>query len=133
MILLLIAGAKLRATLAYNKSYNNKVTKLVHITLAQLADYAIKHPDHPYVAVAHLRDQVLQHEFNPKIRNHLWNGVEKVVEQNSNVRTVEREIQGDIMRAWTWIGGRFVEGKSMFEETEQQQLEWSRPPRRPIV
>jgi hypothetical protein len=118
IIILLVAAIKLRSTLAYNQFYNNKVTKLVHIALSHLARNAIQHPDHPSIAVAHLRDQVLQQEFNPKTRAHLWRGVEKVVEQNSNIRAGEREIQGEIMRVWTWIGGRFVEGKIVVEDKE---------------
>ncbi|KAF8250711.1 hypothetical protein K440DRAFT_540887 [Wilcoxina mikolae CBS 423.85] len=145
MILLLIAGAKLRATLAYNKTYNSKVTKLVHIALSQLAINAHEHSDHPYIAVAHLRDQVLQHELNVKTRQHLWDGVEKVVEMNSNVRVGQKMVQGDIMKIWTWIGGRIVDGRAVVDEAEQQQqqqqqqqqLEWNRPPPpippRPIV
>jgi hypothetical protein len=135
MILLLLAGVKIRSTLAYNKEYDSKVTKLVHIALSQLAVNAHQHPDQPYIAVAHLRDQVLQHEFNPKTRKHLWEGVEKVVEQNSNIRAGEREIQGEIMRVWTWIGGRFVEGKSVFDDNDallKKELGWGRAPR-PVV
>lgn len=61
------------------------------------------------IAVAHLRDQVLQHEFDPVKRTTLWQGVERVVEMNSNVRTGEREVMGEIMRVWMWIGGHFLE------------------------
>lgn len=32
-----------------------------------------------------------------------------MVELNSNVRAGEKEIQGEIMRVWTWIGTRYVE------------------------
>jgi len=133
VIMLLLAGAKLRSTLASNRAYQGKVTKLVHIALSQLARNAIQHPNHPYIAVAHLRDQVLQYEFNPKTRKHLWEGVEKVVEQNSNIRAGEREIQGEIMRIWTWIGGRFIEGESVSGDSEPtEEVDWSRAPR-PIV
>ena len=90
----------------------------MHIALSQLAVNAINHPEQPYIAVAHLRDQVLQHEFNAKTRSHLWVGVEKVVEQNSNIRAGEREVQGEIMRVWTWIGGRFVDGRSVFGDSD---------------
>lgn len=135
MIFLLLAGVVIRSTLAHRKTYQSKVTKLVHIALSQLAVYAIQHPDHPYVAVPHLRDQVLQYELDPKKRRHLWEGVEKVVEQNTNVRAGEREVQGEIMRVWTWIGGRFVEGKSVFNENDapRQDLEWRNVPKRPVV
>jgi len=53
---------------------------------------------------------VLQHEFNPERRRKLWDGVQKIVEMNSNVRAGEREISGEVMRTWTWIGGRVALG-----------------------
>lgn len=136
IIALLITGVTLRQRKVTRKEYNRKVTRLVHIALSQLAVNAIQHPDDPYIAVAHLRDQVLQHEFNPHARTHLWSGVERVVEQNSNVRAGEREVQGEIMRVWTWIGGRFVEGKNVFGDDDAaagQEIEWGRRSSRPVV
>lgn len=135
MIILILAALKGRSWLVYNKTYDSKVKKLVHIALSQLAVNAINHPQRPDIAVAHLRDQVLQDEFSPKMRKHLWDGVAKVVEQNSNIRAGEREIQGEPMRVWTWIGGRFVEGKSVFDEREEQvsDSEWRRPVSRPVL
>lgn len=60
----------------------------------------------PWIGTVQLRDQVLQHEFNAERRRELWDGVQKIVEMNSNVRAGEREISGEVMRVWTWIGGR---------------------------
>lgn len=53
---------------------------------------------------------MLQHEFNTERRRKLWDGVQKIVEMNSNVRAGEREISGEVMRTWTWIGGRVALG-----------------------
>ncbi|RPA85213.1 hypothetical protein BJ508DRAFT_412310 [Ascobolus immersus RN42] len=61
-----------------------------------------------FVAIVHLRDQVLQHEFDPKRREKLWEGVRKAVELNSNVRTRMREVQGEPMKCWSWVGGTLV-------------------------
>ncbi|TGZ85093.1 hypothetical protein EX30DRAFT_392478 [Ascodesmis nigricans] len=109
VILSVLTFFYLRHTLTTRRAYNDQVTRLIHISLRQLSRHATEHPDQPYIAVAHLRDQVLRHEFNPKKRSKLWEGVEKVVELNSNVRAGEKEVQGEIMRVWTWIGGRYVE------------------------
>jgi len=61
---------------------------------------------------------VLQHEFNPERRRKLWDGVQKIVEMNSNVRAGEREISGEVMRTWTWIGGRVALGGKEEDEGE---------------
>lgn len=53
-----------------------------------------------------MRDQVLQYEFNPKERERLWEYVRKAVELNSNVRVSMREVQGEVMKCWTWVGSR---------------------------
>ncbi|PWW75130.1 hypothetical protein C7212DRAFT_281055, partial [Tuber magnatum] len=95
----------LRKSISSSRVYQNQVTKLVHIALKHLARQARDHPREPWIAIAHLRDQVLQHEFNTDRRRKLWDGVQKIVEMNSNVRAGEREISGEVMRTWTWIGG----------------------------
>lgn len=100
----------LRKSISSNRVYQSQVTKLVHIVLKHLARQARDHPREPWIAIAHLRDQVLQHEFNPERRRKLWDGVQKIVEMNSNVRAGEREISGEVMRTWTWIGGRVALG-----------------------
>lgn len=51
---------------------------------------------------------MLQHEFDPKRREKLWEGVRKVVELNSNVRVRMREVQGEPMKCWSWVGGTLV-------------------------
>lgn len=52
------------------------------------------------------------------------------MEQNSNIRAGEREVEGEIMRAWTWIGGKFVGGGGGVEalglegEEKREEEEW---------
>ncbi|KAG0136840.1 putative sister chromatid separation protein [Tuber indicum] len=100
----------LRKSISSNRVYQSQVTGLVHIALKHLTRQARDHPREPWIAIAHLRDQVLQHEFNTERRRKLWDGVQKIVEMNSNVRAGEREISGEVMRTWTWIGGRVALG-----------------------
>lgn len=109
MISTLLAILYTRAKLAARRTYNLKVTRLVYISIRRLSQYAATHPSNPFIAVTHLRDQILQREFSAKKRKELWDGVEKVVEMNSNVRAAEREIEGEPMRVWSWIGGKFVD------------------------
>lgn len=97
---------RLRTSAASCRTYQATVTKLVHISLQHLARHAIENPTEPWIGTVQLRDQVLQHEFSPDRRRKLWEGVQKIVEMNSNVRAGEREISGEVMRVWTWIGGR---------------------------
>jgi len=123
-----------RSKIASNRTYKAQVSKLVHTSLSHLSRHAAQDPG-TGIAVAHLRDQTLQHEFDPVKRRKLWEGVEKVVEMNSNVRAGEREVEGEIMRVWTWIGGRFI-GAPQYEDEEGRdrsglkvESEWSEYPR----
>lgn len=96
----------LRTSVASRRTYQSTVTKLVHIVLKHLAQHAAENPTEPWIGAVQLRDQVLQHEFNAERRRKLWDGVQQIVEMNSNVRAGERQISGEIMRVWTWIGGK---------------------------
>lgn len=88
---------------------NALVTKYVHLVLRLLARkaeqaYAGGREEDAAVAVVQMRDQVLQHEFDPERRKSIWQGVQSVVECNSNVRATSREVRGEVLRCWTWIG-----------------------------
>lgn len=37
-------------------------------------------------------------------RHYLWNHVRKIVESNSNVRTLSAEVRGEPHRCWEWVG-----------------------------
>lgn len=98
---------------------NRQIKRLVHITYQTLAKQQRLHNQDPerwkdsYIAIVHLRDQVLQYEFDPKRREKLWEGVRKVVELNSNVRVSMREVQGEVMKCWSWVGGSVPQDDDM--------------------
>ena len=103
-LLLLISQINLR--LKQRRVDNALVTKYVHIALRILArKAALPAGGAGDVPVVQLRDQVLQHEFDPERRKRLWEGVQRVVECNSNVRAASKEVHGEVLRCWTWIGG----------------------------
>ncbi|KAL2171882.1 hypothetical protein VTG60DRAFT_1269 [Thermothelomyces hinnuleus] len=58
-----------------------------------------------FLFLPNLRDDVLRSMHNLSDRERLWQRVRAVVEQNSNVRTGQREGRnGEVGRAWEWIG-----------------------------
>lgn len=58
-----------------------------------------------YISVSQLRDDVLREEFSAKRRTVIWRKVERLVEQNSNVRAKVGVLDsGDVGRGWKWIG-----------------------------
>ncbi|KIH86970.1 sister chromatid separation protein [Sporothrix brasiliensis 5110] len=61
-------------------------------------------PD-PFLFLPQLRDDVLRATHSLSARERIWKHVRAVVEQNSNVRTGQREGRnGEVGRAWEWIG-----------------------------
>lgn len=58
-----------------------------------------------FLFLPHLRDDVLRAVHSISQRERIWKRVKAVIEQNSNVRTGQREgVNGEIGRAWEWIG-----------------------------
>lgn len=58
-----------------------------------------------FLFLPNLRDDVLRSLHSLSDRERLWQRVRAVVEQNSNVRTGQREGRnGEVGRAWEWIG-----------------------------
>lgn len=58
-----------------------------------------------FLFLPNLRDDVLRALHSLAERERLWTRVRAVVEQNSNVRTGQREGRnGEVGRAWEWIG-----------------------------
>ncbi|GAB5586486.1 inner nuclear membrane protein enriched at telomere/subtelomere region [Umbelopsis nana] len=55
-------------------------------------------------AISHLRDLILAQEPSVERRHYLWNHVRKIVESNSNVRTLSAEVRGEPHRCWEWVG-----------------------------
>ncbi|OAA54783.1 sister chromatid separation protein [Niveomyces insectorum RCEF 264] len=67
------------------------------------ADESFQHD--PFLFLPHLRDDVLRSTHSLAARERIWKHVRAVVEQNSNVRTGQREgHNGEVGRAWEWIG-----------------------------
>ncbi|MBE3043338.1 hypothetical protein IMZ48_12360 [Candidatus Bathyarchaeota archaeon] len=61
--------------------------------------------DDPWLFLPNLRDDVLRSIHSLSARERIWKRVRVVVEQNSNVRTSQREGRsGEVGRAWEWIG-----------------------------
>src|ERR1700761_7729652 len=67
--------------------------------------------DDSFVSVTQMRDSVLRDEFSSARRQRVWRNVEKLVEQNANVRTKVGSLgSGDIGRGWRWIGANGSSG-----------------------
>lgn len=61
--------------------------------------------DDPFLFLPNLRDDVLRSVHSLSERERIWQRVKAVVEQNTNVRTGQREgNNGEVGRAWEWIG-----------------------------
>ena len=64
-----------------------------------------------FLFLPNLRDDVLRALHSLAERERLWTRVRAVVEQNSNVRTGQREGRnGEVGRAWEWIGPSRIGG-----------------------
>lgn len=104
---------KIRSFFASRKAYKLRISRLVHISLQRLYEQQrsyVLDPEstYPYIAISHLRDDILINEFNADQRHKLWNKVQKVIENNSNVRTRLAEINGEWIRAWEWVGTTYT-------------------------
>lgn len=100
---------KIKSTLSLRKAYKSRISELVYFSLKRLHDqqrfYALDPKStYPYIAVSHLRDDILINELNVDQRHKLWNKVQKIIENNSNIRTRLAEINGEWIRAWEWVG-----------------------------
>ncbi len=92
-----------------NKALSAQVPALVDQVLERLAnqkEIAFEDgDDDAFLFLPNLRDDVLRSLHSLAARDRLWQRVRVVVEQNSNVRTGQRESRnGEVGRAWEWIG-----------------------------
>ncbi|KAM0332385.1 hypothetical protein ACHAQA_002663 [Verticillium albo-atrum] len=98
----------LRARYRSHKAEVARVPSLVDLVLARLAsqkELGEEEIDDPWLFLPNLRDDVLRSVHSLKNRDRIWSRVRAVVEQNSNVRTSQREGRsGEVGRAWEWIG-----------------------------
>ncbi|KAL1868695.1 inner nuclear membrane protein enriched at telomere/subtelomere region [Diaporthe australafricana] len=78
-----------------------------------------------FLFLPHLRDDVLRAVHSVSQRDRIWKRVRAVIEQNSNVRTGQREgVNGEIGRAWEWIGpSGAVEGGARRRRIGQKSLD----------
>ncbi|KAG7092425.1 hypothetical protein E1B28_008781 [Marasmius oreades] len=100
-----------RSRRARRQVENQRVAGLVQLALDTLRRQEFSHHvdpvsvPQPYLSSLQLRDLVLQEEHDVNTRQRLWAKVERVVEENANVRANEEEVKGgDHMRVWQWVG-----------------------------
>ncbi|KAF5023915.1 hypothetical protein F66182_4037 [Fusarium sp. NRRL 66182] len=91
-----------------------QIPALVDLVLGRLAnqkELGEEGIDDPWLFLPNLRDDVLRTVHSLSERERIWQRVRAVVEQNSNVRTSQREGRsGEVGRAWEWIGPVAGEG-----------------------
>lgn len=101
---------------AYHKhtAITAQVPQLVNLVLERLAhqrELGDEGFDDSWLFLPNLRDDVLRSIHSIAEREAIWRKVKAVVEQNSNVRTSQREGRsGEVGRAWEWIGPVSEEG-----------------------
>jgi len=98
----------LRTRYRRSVAISSMVPGLVNTVLDRLATQraiGLEGIDDGFLFQPHLRDDVLREVHSLKDREQIWAKVRDYVEQNANVRIVQREsIHGEIGRAWEWIG-----------------------------
>lgn len=84
--------------------YNNIVKEIINKLQTQKISYRKTKQGHPYVAKIQLRDYYLPQftQLSKKNQKNLWNQVVTHIEKNSNIKIEDVEVNGDIMRVWSW-------------------------------
>lgn len=126
----LLVGLYGRARYRKNQAISAQIPTLVDAALDRLAAqkelaYEEDGEDDPFLFLTSMRDDALRSTHSVAERNRIWNRVRAVVEQNSNVRTGQREgNNGEVGRAWEWIGPSTgaIEGSSRRRRT---RVSWS--------
>lgn len=100
-----------RSKLARKALERRRVRGLVKDALDRIREQEARHYLDPVgypsavLSSLQLRDEVMADEHSIATRQRLWQQVEKIVEENSNVRSnMEIMPSGDEGRVWTWIG-----------------------------
>ncbi|PHH88006.1 hypothetical protein CDD83_8129 [Cordyceps sp. RAO-2017] len=108
VVLVVHAVFYLRAQYRRHLTTSARVPGLVDSVLGRLAnqkELGEEDLDDPWLFLPNLRDDVLRSVHSLAERERIWQKVKAVVEQNSNVRTSQREGRsGEVGRAWEWIG-----------------------------
>lgn len=106
LLTLLYGRSRYRA----NRAIAAQIPALVDLVLDRLATqkelaYEEGDGDDPFLFLPNMRDDVLRSVHRLAERERIWQRVRAVVEQNTNVRTGQREGKnGEVGRAWEWIG-----------------------------
>jgi hypothetical protein len=113
-MLLALGVVYLRARYRKHVATTARIPALVDLVLERLAsqkELGEEELDDPWLFLPNLRDDVLRAVHSLSERDRIWQRVKAVVEQNSNVRTSQREGRsGEVGRAWEWIGPVAGEG-----------------------
>jgi hypothetical protein len=108
VITLILAALYGRSRFRSNQAVAAQVPALVDLVLERLAgqkQLGEEDIDDGWLFLPNLRDDVLRSVHSLSQRDKIWQRVIPVVEQNSNVRTGQRESRsGEVGRAWEWIG-----------------------------
>ncbi|KAK1600733.1 Man1-Src1p-C-terminal domain-containing protein [Colletotrichum navitas] len=108
VIFLVLAYFYIQRRYRSHKAAVAQVPALVDLVLSRLAtqkELGEEDIDDPWLFLPNLRDDVLRSVHSLDERDRIWTRVKAVVEQNSNVRTSQREGRsGEVGRAWEWIG-----------------------------
>lgn len=120
-ILVALAFVAARSNLAKRTMEGRRVKGLVKEALERVKEQEARHyldsvtyPT-PALSSLQLRDEMMADEHSIATRVRVWEQVEKVVEENSNVRSnMEITTSGDEGRVWSWIGagsgrGQFID------------------------
>lgn len=110
MTLSILAALYGRSRYRSYRATSAQVPALVDLVLGRLATqkelaYEEGGDDDPFLFLPNLRDDILRSVHSLSERERIWQRVRAVVEQNTNVRTGQREgNNGEVGRAWEWIG-----------------------------
>ncbi|KAI1341465.1 Man1-Src1p-C-terminal domain-containing protein [Xylariaceae sp. FL0016] len=108
LISFLATAAYARSRFLADRALAAQVPALVDLVLERLShqkSVGDDDLDEPWLFLPNLRDDVLRSMHRLQDREKVWKRVKAVVEQNSNVRTGQRESHsGEVGRAWEWIG-----------------------------
>lgn len=95
---------QINQALSRNEYYRNMVKEIINKLQKQATDNRHSGVAKPYIAKIQLRDYYLPQlqKLTKKNRDSVWKRVVKNIEANSNIKTEDVEINGDIMRVWSW-------------------------------
>ncbi|KAK9371966.1 Man1-Src1p-C-terminal domain-containing protein [Lipomyces chichibuensis] len=98
-----------RSSSSYRKR-KARVQDLVRQSVSILSEQQSRSDSDPsgttprYVIMSQLKDNLLVDTYDAADRRRVWGSVQKLVEANTNVRSRQMEVHGEIMRIWEWIG-----------------------------